>query len=131
MNYRTWTKQFTPGLVVIAISCLVSIPSKAQFRTARQDTTRQDTIEYKPLFRPTFTPVDRYGDPFSNNTTQSPLFLKDPKSMKLEVLPDTGKTYSIYEKLGRINFRSPSLMTFQEVNQLQNQSIIKIGRAHV
>lgn len=125
MNYRTWTKQFTPGLVVIAISCLVSIPSKAQFRTARQDTTRQDTIEYKPLFRPTFTPVDRYGDPFSNNTTQSPLFLKDPKSMKLEVLPDTGKTYSIYEKLGRINFRSPSFMTFQEVNQLQNQSIIK------
>ena len=45
--------------------------------------------------------------------------------MKLEILPDTGRTYSIYERLGTMNFRSPSYMTFNEVNQLQNQSIIK------
>ena len=45
--------------------------------------------------------------------------------MKLEVLPDTGRTYSIYERFGNVNYRSPSYMTFGEANQLQNQSILK------
>ncbi|MBY0436374.1 MAG: cell surface protein SprA, partial [Cyclobacteriaceae bacterium] len=74
---------------------------------------------------PTFRPSDRYGDPFSNYTTQSPLFLKDPKILKQEVLPDTGRTYSIYEKIGNVNYRSPSYMTFNEASQLQNQTILK------
>ncbi|NOT74719.1 MAG: cell surface protein SprA [Cyclobacteriaceae bacterium] len=45
--------------------------------------------------------------------------------MKLEVLPDTGRIYSIYERMGSVNFRSPSYMTFDEASRLQNQAILK------
>ncbi|MEJ0054841.1 MAG: cell surface protein SprA [Bacteroidota bacterium] len=45
--------------------------------------------------------------------------------MKVEVLPDTGRTYSITERLGTVNYRSPSYMTFNEATRLQNQSILK------
>ncbi len=123
MNYLTWKKQFTLGLGMMLLSCLVPILVKGQFQ--KRDTTRQDSARYRPLYLPNFKPSDRYGDPFSNYTTHSPLFLKDPKSMKLEALPDTGRTYSIYEKMGKVNFRSPSYMTFKEASQFQNQSIIK------
>ena len=107
---------------MMLLSCLVPFLADAQFQ--KRDTTR-DSIQYRPLYRPSFRPIDRYGDPFSNYVTQSPLFLKDPKMMKLEVLPDTGRTYSIYERIGTLNFRSPSYMTFDEANRLQNQVILK------
>ena len=115
--------RFTHGLGMVFLSCLVPVFVNAQFNL--RDTTSRDSIQYKPLYRPNFRPADRHGDPFSNYTSQSPLFLKDPKLMKLEVLPDTGRTYSIYERMGTVNFRSPSYMTFQEANQLQYQSILK------
>ena len=123
MNYLTWTTQFATGLGTMLLSLLLPILTNAQFQ--RRDTTRQDSIQYRPLYQPVFKPSDRFGDPFSSYTTESPLFLKDPKSLKLEVLPDTGRTFTIYERFGPINFRSPSYMTFDEVNQLQNQSILK------
>ncbi|CAN5391011.1 cell surface protein SprA [soil metagenome] len=108
---------------MILLSCLGPLLANAQFN--RRDTTREDSIKYRPLYKPSFRQVDRYGDPFSNYSGQSPLFLKDPKLMKLEVLPDTGRTYSIYERMGTVNFRSPSYMTFDEASRLQNQAILK------
>ena len=45
--------------------------------------------------------------------------------MKVDVQPDTGRTYSIYERMGNVNFRSPSYMTFDEANQYQYNSILK------
>ncbi len=45
--------------------------------------------------------------------------------IKLEAVPDTGRTYSIYERMGTMNFRSPSYMTFDEASRLQNQAILK------
>ncbi len=77
------------------------------------------------MFRPNYTPPDRYGDPFSNYSSQSPLLLKDPKMMKIEVLPDTGRTYSIYERMGNVNFRSPTYMTFDEATQFQYNTTVK------
>lgn len=71
------------------------------------DSTRVDTVRstnYNP-FRPNFRLNDRYGDPFSNFTTYSPLYLKDPKSLKTDVEVDTGRNYNIYEKMGTVNFR--------------------------
>jgi len=92
--------------------------------TAQVDTTRIDSI-YRPRYQPAYHPVDRYGDPFSNPTPQSPLFLKDPKNLNIQVLPDTGRTFTIYEKLGPLNFRSPSYMTFDEINRFHDQSFQK------
>jgi cell surface protein SprA len=88
------------------------------------DTTQIDSV-YRPQYQPSYRPLDRYGDPFSNYTPQSPFFLKDPKNLSIDVEPDTGRTFSIYERMGPINFRSPSYMTFDEVNQFNTEKMLK------
>jgi len=108
---------------MILLSCLGPLLANAQFN--RRDTARQDSVKYRPFFKPNFRQVDRYGDPFSSPPDNSPLYLKDPKMMNVEVLPDTGRTYSIYERMGKVNFRSPSYMTYDEASKLQNQAILK------
>ena len=96
-----------------------------QSDTAR--VTSADTIpeNYEPTRRPTFTPTDRYGDPFSNTTTESPLFLKDPNPRKLDVEIDTGLNYTIYEKIGELNYRPTTSMSFQEFKQYQDREILR------
>ncbi|NJN41946.1 MAG: hypothetical protein HC811_06695 [Flammeovirgaceae bacterium] len=109
-------------------STLFCFSVQAQNRTpTRQDTIRRDTItsvNYNP-FRPTFQPQDRYGDPFSNLPTYSPLYLKDPSSLKLDVQIDTGMNYTIYEKIGNVNFRPISSMSFDEFRAQQNRQMLK------
>lgn len=87
----------------------------------------QDTIPatYEPTRRPTYMPRDRYGDPFSNTTTESPLFLKDPNQLKLDVEIDTGLNYTIYEKIGELNYRPTTSMSFEEFKQYQDRQILK------
>ncbi|MBK5278663.1 MAG: cell surface protein SprA [Bacteroidia bacterium] len=93
----------------------------------QQDTTRVDTVRSKIInpYLPSFRPRDRYGDPFSNTTTYSPLFLKDPKSLSLDVQIDSGMNYNIYEKIGSVNFRPNSSMSFEEFSQQQERIILK------
>lgn len=96
----------------------------------RQDTSRlqQDTVKnlpYKPSRRPTFRLRDRYGDPFSNITTESPLFLKDPTKVNMEVELDSNLNYTIYEKIGELNFRPVTTMSFEEFKEHQDREILK------
>lgn len=123
MNYPTRQTQFLWGLGMTLLSCFLSFSAYAQFQ--RRDTTRRDSIQYRPLYFPNFRPSDRFGDPFSNYTTKSPLYLKDPAQLKQEIVPDTGRTYTIYERMGNMNYRSPTYMTFDEANRFQNQTFIK------
>jgi cell surface protein SprA len=88
-----------------------------------QDTVRNKT--YQPSRRPTFEPTDRYGDPFSNTTTESPLFLKNPNQLKLDVEIDTALNYTVYEKIGDINYRPTTTMSFEEFKQYQDRQILK------
>ncbi len=125
--------QFIFGLGMVILLCLVLPPIYAQ----KSDTTKKvvDTLTQKTVnpFRPTFRPSDRYGDPFSNQTTFSPLFLKDPKSLNLDMQIDTGMNYSISEKIGKVNFRPNSAMSFQEFNLRQSKTMLKEywkGRSH-
>ena len=119
-------RQFTLELSIVSFLCLASPCVYAQ---QKADTTKKavDTVSNKIInpYRPTFRPSDRYGDPFSNQIPFSPLFLKDPKSLNLDMQIDTGMNYSIYEKIGKINFRPTSSMSFQEFNQQQSQSMLK------
>ncbi|MDQ2657439.1 MAG: cell surface protein SprA, partial [Bacteroidota bacterium] len=96
----------------------------------RSDTARvvpRDTVPqtYEPTRRPTFTPSDRYGDPFSNTTTESPLFLQNVNPLKLDVEIDTGQNYTIYEKIGEVNYRPTTTMSFKEFKQYQDRQILK------
>src|SRR5690349_13556849 len=92
----------------------------------QQDTTRlkQDTVKnlpYSPSRRPTFRLRDRYGDPFSNTTTESPLFLKDPTKVNLDVELDSSLNYTIYEKMGELNYRPITTMSFGEFKDYQDR----------
>ena len=93
----------------------------------QQDTTRLDTTRSKVInpYLPSFQPRDRYGDPFSNTSTYSPFFLKDPKSLSLDVEIDSGMNYNIREKIGDVNFRPNSSMSFEEFNRQQERTILK------
>jgi cell surface protein SprA len=113
--------QFVFGLSICLAACLAAPSVYGQ----KRDSTRVDTVRstgYNP-YRPNFRLNDRYGDPFSNFTTYSPLFLKDPKSLKTDVEVDTGRNYNIYEKMGTVNFRTPSSMSFEEFSRQQDQII--------
>ena len=72
-----------------------------------QQQNSADTLRLEPLnpYRPFFRTRDRYGDPFSNFTTFSPLFLKNPKSFNTEIEIDTGRNYNILEKAGSLNYK--------------------------
>ena len=114
----------TMGLLLIA--CLQASYVYAQ-EADTTGTVEVDTIPRRPInpYRPSFRPSDRYGDPFSNRTTSSPLFLNDPNSFKLDVEIDTGMNYTIYEKIGNVNFRPASTMSFEEFNAQQTREIKK------
>lgn len=105
------------------------VENKLKFFLFQQsDTTKKDTtqnLQYTPSRRPTYQPKDRFGDPFSNNTSTSPLLLKDPSSLNLDVEIDTGMNYTIYEKIGDLNYRPTSSMTFEEFKQYQERQQLK------
>ena len=113
-NYVT----LTLGRLFLAWLCLVVLPEEI---FAQQ----RDTSRYQPSRRPTFRVRDRYGDPFSNSTTESPLFLKDPNKLKLDVEIDTALNYTIYEKIGDLNYRPTTSMSFEEFKQYQDRQILK------
>lgn len=82
-----------------------------------------DTARYKiinPYF-PSFRAPDRYGDPFSNYSSESPLFLQNPKSVGLDLQIDTGFNYTIRERIGKVNFRPASYMSSKDFNLYQDQ----------
>jgi cell surface protein SprA len=88
-----------------------------------QDTTRSQT--YRPSRRPTFRLRDRYGDPFSNTTTESPLFLKDPTKLNYEIELDSSLNYTIYEKMGELNYRPITTMSFEQFKEYQDRQMMK------
>ena len=113
--------KFILGLVI----CLtIGLSAPAAFGQ-QSDTvrTKVDTTKIKSPYRPSFRLRDRYGDPFSNYTTFSPLYLKDPKNIATEIVIDTGRNYTISEKMGGLYYRPNSSMSFQEFSQQQDRII--------
>ena len=123
MSRSTRKIQFILGLVI----CLLtgwSVP--AAFGQQRDTVPAQiDSTKTKIInpYRPSFRLRDRYGDPFSNFTTYSPLYLKDPKSISTNISIDTGRNYTITEKIGGLNYRPTSTMSFEEFSQQQDRII--------
>ncbi|MEQ8573659.1 MAG: cell surface protein SprA, partial [Fulvivirga sp.] len=91
--------------------------------SVKKDSTKNEP--YKPSRQPTFKPKDRFGDPFSSQESPSPLLLDDPASLKLDVEIDTGMNYTIYEKIGDLNYRPTSSMSFEEFKQYQERQQLK------
>ena len=113
-------------LVLFWLSILLlpdEVFGQEQARPAAGDTTNNQP--YQPNRRPTYRSTDRYGDPFSNTPSQSPMNLKDPNSMKLDVDIDTAGNYTIRERMGEVDYRPPSTMSFEEYKQYQDRQILK------
>lgn len=113
--------------LVLAWAALVLPGSADAQRSDTARTTPRDTVPetYEPSRRPTFRPSDRYGDPFSNTTTQSPLFIQGGGPLKLDVEIDTSLNYTIYEKVGPLNYRPATTMSFEEFKQYQDRQLLK------
>ncbi|UXP33259.1 cell surface protein SprA [Reichenbachiella agarivorans] len=88
----------------------------------QSDTTKQSK-EYKPTYQPTFRYDDRHGDPFSNSQSHTPLQLKDPSNMTVEVEMDSNNNYTIHEKVGALNYRPRSTMTFEQYRAYQDEQL--------
>jgi len=114
--------QFIKGLSLLFLVSLTGILHAQSDSTQEVTDTLRRTL---PAWRPTFRLRDRYGDPFSNYQSSSPLFLKDPALLKLELEPDTGRRYNIFERLGRMNYRPPSSMSFSDFSDQQDAVIRK------
>ncbi|MDH5398563.1 MAG: cell surface protein SprA, partial [Cyclobacteriaceae bacterium] len=97
------------------------------FTLQQQDTTRTDStdVPYESTTQPTYKAKDRYGDPFSNPTSQSPLILSNPGMLSLDVEIDTGMNYTITEKIGALNYRPTSQMSFDEFKRYREREMLK------
>lgn len=107
---------------------LFAIPDDAFAQ--RQDATRsnqQDTTinNYRSNRRPTYRASDRYGDRYSNPPSQSPMQLKDPGNMKTDVDVDTSGNYTIRERMGGVDYRPATEMSFEEYKQYHDRQMLK------
>ncbi len=92
--------------------------------TIPQDTAQTDSIKpYVPSFFSPFNPVYRFGDPFANRTSKSAFSLPDPSNLELEISYDSGFQYTVYEKIGNLNFRPVTTMSFREFDQYNNSQL--------
>src|SRR5690606_20768360 len=80
---------------------------------------------YEPSRRSTYNPEDRHGDPFSNRVSPSPLLLDNPSSIQMDVEIDTGMDYTIYEKIGDVDYRPPTQMTYDEFTEYQMKRMLR------
>lgn len=98
----------------------------AEFLQIQQDTI-PDSLKgpYEPSKTPTYEPADRFGDPFSNRTSLSPLQLQNPSSLTLDAEIDTAMNYTIYEKIGDINYRPTTIMSFEEFSRWKEQEMLR------
>ena len=97
-------------------------------QTTVSDTLKTDSLRnlpYKPSTRPSYTPQDRYGDPFSNQIGYTPLFFGDPSNKNLVFELDTGLNFSVTEKIGTFDYRPPTVIPFEEYSQYQTDNLLK------
>ncbi|SIR37003.1 cell surface protein SprA [Pontibacter lucknowensis] len=95
----------------------------------QQDTIPQDSARLQPYIpsrRPTFTPSDRLGNPFGTRPSSSPLLLGQPSNIELEIqLDDSLQQYNINERMGELDYRLPSTMSWEEYSRYQRQQAIR------
>lgn len=98
---------------------MVSALAQAQTDTAKTD-------KYKPSVKPNYNYEDRTGDKLTNGSSSSPLILPDPnKVVRTVELSEDGKYYIIREKIGDIDYRPPTRMTFEQYERYKKQQDVK------
>ncbi len=88
------------------------------------DTTKSE--KYKPSTKPNYNYSDRTGDQFGSGSNSSPLILPDPsKVVRTVELSEDGRHYIIREKIGDVDYRPPTRMTFEQYERYKKQQEVK------
>ncbi len=91
--------------------------------TGDEDSLRK--LKYRPNRFSTYNFGDRYGNPFSTKPTKSALKIA-PSNLKKEIRVDSSlQNYTIEEKIGDFDYRPPSLMSYEELNNYRQRQIIR------
>lgn len=90
---------------------------------AKAQTQDPPSPGYEPSKQPKPHLNDRYGDPFSNPTSGTPMQLGNPDNVKLKVtVDDSLKYFNISERLGdTLDFRPPTQMTYKQYVEWQQR----------
>lgn len=117
-KYRT--KHSFSGQVLLILFFLLYAPSAFAESPGNPlpppDTLKSSTLRY-PL-------ESKYNYPYSTSGIVSPLMLPPPDNIEQKVVydPETN-SYILSEKIGQINYRPPSSMSFEDYNKYQSQQI--------
>lgn len=87
------------------------------------DSTDGDSTktEYVPSKRPNFGGSDYYGNSITDRLSGSPLYLGLPNNIQTEVeIDDSLQNYTITEKVGDENFRTPTKMPYDKFYAIRN-----------
>jgi len=123
LNHSRITKT---GRLLLSFLLLLFLCNAASGQGFNDDDDSTKTGVYKPGVKPDFKIPDRLGDRFSNPPTRSPLFLDDPDNIKTKVEIDSlSKTYTIYEKVGNLDYRPVSTMTFEQYEKYMEAKLQK------
>lgn len=88
------------------------------------DTVKTDSIQpYSPTFNSSFNPTYRFGDPFSNRSSRSAFHLLDPSKLDLQIEYDSGFQYTIFERIGDLNFRPITTMSFRDYDRYNDTQL--------
>jgi cell surface protein SprA len=81
--------------------------------------------EYEKSRQPTYQPKDRPGNSIVYPDASSPLILKNPNSLQLDVEVDTSLNYTIGERFGEIYYRPPTNLNFEQYNSIHGHQMRK------
>ena len=116
--------EYARVLVMMALLYL-GLSTQGITQTTSNDSAVTDTIqtplpvqEYERSRQPIYQPKDRPGNSILYPESSSPLILKNPSSLQLDVEVDTSLNYSIGERFGDIYYRAPTNLNFEQYNKL-------------
>ena len=81
--------------------------------------------QYEKSRQPTYQPKDRPGNSIVYPDASSPLILKNPSSLQLDVEVDTSLNYTIGERFGNLYYRPPTNLNFEQYNSIQGRQMRK------
>ena len=133
--------------VSLSMVALLSLPgeskknilpvSKTSLPASLLTTTNKETVPAAPPdsskknkqaspSAPAYNPQDRYGDEYSNPSSPTPFILGKPSNVQTQVDLDTSmENYTIQEKVGGMEYRPATTMSFQEYTNYRNQQMMK------
>jgi len=117
---------FSKYIRLIVSLCLIAMLVTQNLQAQQQPSspTKSDTTKVSPAIddddpnQPTYNPKDRPSNAIIYPDASSPLILKNPSSLELDVQVDTSLNYTIGERFGDLYYRPPVNLNFEQYNRL-------------